>query len=189
MSTSPLPPTTTTPPGPSPIGITLNQAALLKGWIALDGKSQIVGHAPTEADLRAALGHHEDVVFFALHLFEEPLPEERTGTRILHGYFELKEARLAFIEDPWAATAQLSGRLRVLLAGIAEISAQPDMGRCAPVWALAYWTTRTESQVLADLRSLQDRRLIDYRTGKSAEAWMTPFGRQVARLVNAWRHV
>ena len=32
----------------------------------------------TEADLREAVGHHPDAVFFTLHLFESPLPKERT---------------------------------------------------------------------------------------------------------------
>jgi len=162
------------------------QATRLKGWIALDASSDVVGHAPTEDDLRATLGHVPGISFMPCHLFESPLPEERTGTRIVDGYFDLKAVR-AFPEDARAATARLPGRLRVLLAGVAEIASQPDMNGHAPVWALAYWTTTAESAVVADLRTLRDRRLVDYRLRPEPEAWLTPFGRQVARLVTAWR--
>ena len=173
-------------PTPPPLGITMMQATRLKGWIALDGRSEIVGHAPSEADLRATLGHVPGVTYFACHHFEEPLQEERVGTRIAFGHSDLRVARTA-PEDPRAATARLSGRLRILLAGVHEIGAQVDMRGKAPVWALAYWTTSSETEVLANLRTLRDRRLVDYRLRPEPEAWVTPLGRQVARLVNAWR--
>jgi hypothetical protein len=163
-------------------------ATKLRGWIALDAASEIVGHAATESELIATLGHVEGISYFACHHFEEPLPAERVGTRIAHGHFELKLAR-SFPEAPRAATARLTGPLRSLLLAVVNIAPYSRIPGRAPVWALAGWTGRTESATLDALETLCRRGLVSPLRGHDPAVSVTPLGRQVARLAMAWRNV